>query len=148
MKLSRAEKAEIYPLWLSCPEVTVLEDPMDDASLDIAAKSSPQCAFCDVTGAQQTLFEGARAFICDTCIMAGARHLSEVSSERRFKCAHEAIAWHFAGLPQEEIVTTARLFPGHMRADRDRPALCAADPLPRTLRAASLRDAKLCSADR
>jgi hypothetical protein len=30
---------------------------------------------------------------------------------------HEAVAWHFAGLAQDEIVTTSRQFPGHMRAD-------------------------------
>ncbi|PBB87882.1 MULTISPECIES: ATP-dependent Clp protease adaptor ClpS [unclassified Mesorhizobium] len=37
--------------------------------------------------------------------------------DRKFKYAYEAIAWHFAGLAQDEIVATSRQFPGHMRAD-------------------------------
>src|SRR6185437_15430751 len=36
---------------------------------------------------------------------------------RTFKYAHEAITWHFAGLAADEIVTTSRQFPAHMRAD-------------------------------
>ena len=39
------------------------------------------------------------------------------SPKERFKFAHEAIAWHFEGLSQDELVTTSRRFPGHMRAD-------------------------------
>ncbi len=42
---------------------------------------------------------------------------SVVSFSGTFKFAHEAIAWHFAGLSHEEVVTTSRQFPGHMRAD-------------------------------
>lgn len=34
-----------------------------------------------------------------------------------FKYAYQAIAWHFAGLAPDEVVTTSRQFPGHMRAD-------------------------------
>lgn len=36
---------------------------------------------------------------------------------RPFKYVYEAIGWHFAGLPPEQLVATARKFPGHMRAD-------------------------------
>jgi ATP-dependent Clp protease adapter protein ClpS len=42
---------------------------------------------------------------------------SDPPRDRAFKYAHEAIAWHFSGLPPDEIVTTSRQFPGHMRAD-------------------------------
>ncbi|MDX8504804.1 ATP-dependent Clp protease adaptor ClpS [Mesorhizobium captivum] len=37
--------------------------------------------------------------------------------DKKFKYAHEAIAWHFAGLAHDEIIATSRQFPGHMRAD-------------------------------
>ncbi|MDX8500924.1 ATP-dependent Clp protease adaptor ClpS [Mesorhizobium sp. VK4C] len=39
------------------------------------------------------------------------------SRDKKFKYAHEAIAWHFAGLAHDEIIATSRQFPGHMRAD-------------------------------
>lgn len=78
----------------------------------------PRCAFCGkIADDEQTLFKGQNALICDTCILTGANHLSEVSRKKKFKYAYEAISWHFAGLAHDEIVTTSRQFPGHMRAD-------------------------------
>jgi ATP-dependent Clp protease adapter protein ClpS len=44
-------------------------------------------------------------------------HPAQVSRNKKFKYAHEAIAWHFAGLAHDEIIATSRQFPGHMRAD-------------------------------
>lgn len=44
----------------------------------------------------------------------------DVSSEPnnvQFKYAYEALARHFAGVPQDQLVTTSRRFPGHMQAD-------------------------------
>ena len=42
---------------------------------------------------------------------------SDLSHNKTFKYAYEAIAWHFSGRAPDEIVTTSRQFPGHMRAD-------------------------------
>jgi hypothetical protein len=42
---------------------------------------------------------------------------AEASRTKRFKYAHEALAWHFAGMAQDQLVTVSRRFPGHMRAD-------------------------------
>jgi ATP-dependent Clp protease adapter protein ClpS len=39
------------------------------------------------------------------------------SKQLKFEWACEAIAWHFAGIPSDQLVTTVRQFPGHMRAD-------------------------------
>ena len=84
----------------------------------VSEAGEPRCAFCyDGATVDRTLFQGKSAMICDTCVQTAANHLSEVSRRKTFKCAYEAISWHFAGLAQEEIVTTARQFPGHMRAD-------------------------------
>lgn len=81
-------------------------------------EGKPHCAFCGKPADDhQTLFKGQSALICDTCLLTGANHLSEVSRNKRFKYAYEAIGWHFAGLAHDEIVTTSRQFPGHMRAD-------------------------------
>jgi AAA+ superfamily predicted ATPase/ATP-dependent Clp protease adapter protein ClpS len=83
-----------------------------------ANNDKPNCSFCDKpSDNEQSLFKGNSASICDDCIMTGTNHLSNVSRKKKFKYAYEAIAWHFAGLPHDEIVTTSRQFPGHMRAD-------------------------------
>ncbi|MGY3033862.1 hypothetical protein ACVIIV_003032 [Bradyrhizobium sp. USDA 4354] len=38
-------------------------------------------------------------------------------SEIQFEWARDAIAWHFADIPPNSLVTMVRQFPGHMRAD-------------------------------
>jgi len=38
-------------------------------------------------------------------------------SEIQFECARDAVAWHFADIPPNSLVTMLRQFPGHMRAD-------------------------------
>ncbi|TGT69752.1 AAA family ATPase [bacterium M00.F.Ca.ET.159.01.1.1] len=48
---------------------------------------------------------------------AAIGHPTQDSRDRKFKYAHEAIAWHFSGLAHDEIIATSRQFPGHMRAD-------------------------------
>jgi ATP-dependent Clp protease adapter protein ClpS/broad-specificity NMP kinase len=91
--------------------------------LRITADASPasgeqRCAFCcNSASADRTLFKGVTALICDACVQTAAEHLSDANRRKTFKYAYEAIAWHFAGLAQEEIVTVTRQFPGHMRAD-------------------------------
>jgi ATP-dependent Clp protease adapter protein ClpS len=87
----------------------------------IPAAGEARCAFCfNVATPERTLIQGKTAFICDACVQTAAGHLSEIARQKPFRCAHEAIAWHFSGLAQEEIVTTMRRFPGHMRADLQR----------------------------
>ncbi|SDJ68571.1 ATP-dependent Clp protease adaptor protein ClpS [Bradyrhizobium sp. Rc2d] len=38
-------------------------------------------------------------------------------SEIHFELARDAVAWHFADIPPNSLVTMVRRFPGHMRAD-------------------------------
>jgi ATP-dependent Clp protease adapter protein ClpS len=76
------------------------------------------CNFCgELAAPDQVLFKGKSALICDDCLQVGANHLSESSRKKQFKYAYEALAWHFAGIPQDQLTTTSRQFPGHMRAD-------------------------------
>ena len=76
------------------------------------------CSFCgERADDERGLLKGRAALICDSCILLGTNRLSEASRNKKFKYAYEAIAWHFAGLAQDEIITTSRQFPGHMRAD-------------------------------
>jgi ATP-dependent Clp protease adapter protein ClpS len=76
------------------------------------------CAFCGnmhLDGANA--LKGRSATICDSCLMDGASKIAKSSSSKSFKHAHEAISWHFAGTPKDQLVATTRRFPGHMRAD-------------------------------
>jgi ATP-dependent Clp protease adapter protein ClpS len=82
----------------------------------LAAKN--RCAFCgEPVRPEMMSLRGKNALICDDCILIGARNLSQASRTRQFKYAHEALACHFAGIQQDQLVTTTRQFPGHMRAD-------------------------------
>ena len=99
-------KADGHSLTLSCEPIG-----LDD-------QSRKSCGFCGVPPpADQVLFQGKSAYICDDCILVAASHLTSASNRKKFKYTHEAIAWHFAGIPQDQLVATSRLFPGHMRAD-------------------------------
>ncbi|HRX79991.1 MAG TPA: ATP-dependent Clp protease adaptor ClpS, partial [Pirellulaceae bacterium] len=82
------------------------------------SNDQPTCAFCGTIARQdQTVFTGRTAAICDECTLVAANHLSEVTKTKAFRYGYEALAWHFAGIPHDSLVTTTRQFPGHMRAD-------------------------------
>src|SRR5215831_9881831 len=77
-----------------------------------------RCAFCGkLERPGQRLFKRYSAAICHACMVAGANHFAEASKARPFKYAHQALAWHFTGTPRDQIVSTSRQFPGHIRAD-------------------------------
>jgi ATP-dependent Clp protease adapter protein ClpS len=80
-------------------------------------RDEPHCAVCGGIAGEQDLIRGEQALICAPCVLTAASRLADASRSRNFKYAHEAITWHFAGLAQDEIVSTSRQFPGHMRAD-------------------------------
>ncbi|MEQ1694696.1 MAG: ATP-dependent Clp protease adaptor ClpS [Hyphomicrobiaceae bacterium] len=76
------------------------------------------CAFCSKPAdASEVNFKTAGALICSDCIQQAAGQLGEATKTVRFKYAHEALTWHFAGIAKDQLVTTSRQFPGHMRAD-------------------------------
>lgn len=77
-----------------------------------------RCGLCFTAATtERTLFQGNSTPVCDACVQMAAGHLLEVSRRKTFKYAYEVIGWHFANLAPNEIVTAARRFPGHMRAD-------------------------------
>jgi AAA+ superfamily predicted ATPase/ATP-dependent Clp protease adapter protein ClpS len=76
-----------------------------------------RCSVCSEPADEQDLVRTEHAPVCASCVLTAAARLSEAARTRTFRYAHEAIAWHFAGLAQDEIVANARQFPGHMRAD-------------------------------
>jgi ATP-dependent Clp protease adapter protein ClpS len=82
------------------------------------ADGTRQCSFCGRPQGDVTMFyAGQSGCICDGCLLAGAERIAVGVKSHQFKFAHEALAWHFAGMLKDEIVSSSRLFPGHMRAD-------------------------------
>ena len=57
------------------------------------------------------------ALVCDDCIYDITKSLPELTRRKPFDYACEALAWHFAGIPRDQLIATSRQFPGHMRAD-------------------------------
>lgn len=89
-----------------------------DSAAGISDGVGRQCSFCSKPqGDAKWLYAGRDGHICDACLLAGAEHLAAAAKSQQFKFAHEALAWHFAGILTDEIVSSSRVFPGHMRAD-------------------------------
>jgi ATP-dependent Clp protease adapter protein ClpS len=84
----------------------------DDEMLDV------RCKLCGALGSEnQVSLKGIVTLICDDCMYEVATNLPEIVSNKQFDHACDALAWHFAGIPRDQLVSTSRLFPGHMRAD-------------------------------
>ncbi|WP_290541541.1 ATP-dependent Clp protease adaptor ClpS [Aestuariivirga sp.] len=79
----------------------------------------PRCAFCErLTPEGQRRYTRGKATICQDCLAAGYAQFRSDGGERPdFGYAFQALGWHFAGIPKNLITSTARGFPGHMRAD-------------------------------
>ena len=75
---------------------------------------------CDLCGAPATdneiVLAANTVCVCNRCLLA-VRCASEDIPGDEFRYACVAIDWHFAGVPQHQLVTRSRQFPGHMRAD-------------------------------
>ena len=55
--------------------------------------------------------------VCDDCMNEIRRTLPDVASNKQFDFAYHALSTHFSGTAADELVSTSRKFPGHMRAD-------------------------------
>jgi ATP-dependent Clp protease adapter protein ClpS len=76
------------------------------------------CKLCgDFAGENQVRLAGKTAAICDDCTLAVADNVADISRTKQFRFVSEALEWHFAGVPDDQMVATSRQFPGHMRAD-------------------------------
>src|SRR5215210_3489999 len=70
-----------------------------------------RCKVCGTLATSNPL--SLSAVICNTCNDKAASK----REHKQFEFAFEALAWHFAGIPQDRLVATSRQFPGHMRPD-------------------------------
>src|SRR5229473_556178 len=77
-----------------------------------------RCKLCGALSKKNLVSpKGMAALVCDDCMYEVTSKLPEVTRKKQFNYACEALAWHFAGVPRDQLVSTSRLFPGHMRAD-------------------------------
>jgi hypothetical protein len=87
----------------------------------VAVAESGENRRCKICGAlyskNRPALKNVATLICDDCIYEVVGKLPEVISDKPFEYACEALAWHFAGIPLDQLVATSRQFPGHMRAD-------------------------------
>jgi ATP-dependent Clp protease adapter protein ClpS len=103
----RRTRAAGHPLALRSEKVT------DDGDI-----SDYHCRLCgSFFNEDGEELEGAAALLCSDCLYEISRTLPESATSRQFEHACDALAWHFAGIPNGQLVTTSRQFPGHMRAD-------------------------------
>jgi ATP-dependent Clp protease adapter protein ClpS len=76
------------------------------------------CKLCGALSTRNALpLKGMETLICDDCMYEITSTLPEVVSNKQFEYACDALAWHFAGIPRDQLVATSRQFPGHMGAD-------------------------------
>ncbi len=76
------------------------------------------CKLCGAFSNENWLsLRGAMTLICDDCTGEVTNNLSDVTRTKQFSHACDALNWHFAGIPRDQLVATTRQFPGHMRAD-------------------------------
>jgi ATP-dependent Clp protease adapter protein ClpS len=82
-----------------------------------AATTKDGCDLCGaLTPGTDILLAGKTGRLCAACLLA-VRLASEEMPGEQFRYACVALDWHFAGIPRSQLVTRAREFPGHMRAD-------------------------------
>lgn len=107
---------------------SVLDKPAADAMALIAKVNDNGKAACGTypsavakalleTAQERIRISGHPLRITTETIAANDDALSDTSRKRQFKYAHEALASHFAGFPLDQLVSTSRQFPGHMRVD-------------------------------
>ena len=76
------------------------------------------CKLCGAFSNENRLeLRGVTTLVCDDCAGEVTNSLSEVTRTKQFSHACDALDWHFAGIPRDQLVATTRQFPGHMRAD-------------------------------
>ena len=75
------------------------------------------CKLCGELCDNWVSIKDTMTLVCENCVGVIASDLPEVVGNKQFDHAWEALALHFAGIPRDQLVSTSRQFPGHMRAD-------------------------------
>jgi ATP-dependent Clp protease adapter protein ClpS len=95
--------------------------PLKITSEAVGEAGDQRDGYCKPCGAfvgdHRLALTGAAALVCDGCMFEITSGVSEFTRTRQFEYACDALAWHFVGIPQDQLTATSRQFPGHMRAD-------------------------------
>ena len=77
-----------------------------------------RCKLCGALFSENRLsLKGMVTLVCNDCVYEVTSNLPDVVGNKQFDYACDALDWHFAGIPRDQLVSTSRQFPGHMRAD-------------------------------
>jgi ATP-dependent Clp protease adapter protein ClpS len=117
-----------YPRDIASEMLEAARQRIDDSGHPLRITSRPvtgdnelldrSCKLCgDLFGGTRISLKGNVTIVCDDCMDEIRSTLPEVVSNKQFDLACDALAWHFAGIPPDRLVSTSRQFPGHMRAD-------------------------------
>jgi ATP-dependent Clp protease adapter protein ClpS len=89
-----------------------------EAVAEPEAMDDGRCKLCRAPSAENRLsLKGVATLVCDDCMFDITDELPELTRKKQFGYACEALDWHFAGIPRDQLVATSRQFPGHMQAD-------------------------------
>ena len=116
-----------YPADIASEMLEAARQRIDDAGhpLRITSRATiadslvfnDRCKLCGEPFANRISLNGNVTFVCDDCVKGITSHLPEFTGGKQFDYAYQTLASHFAGIPMDRLVSTSRLFPGHMRAD-------------------------------
>lgn len=85
------------------------------------ASESLHASRCKLCGAaltdERTRQAGSAGPICDDCTLAVGNSMRDLTRTKPFNFARSALEWHFADIPRDQLIATARQFPGHMRPE-------------------------------
>ena len=82
------------------------------------AEIPSSCKLCGALSSENRLsLRGTVTLVCNDCVYEITDNLSDATGKKQFDYACDALAWHFAGIPRDQLAATSRQFPGHMRAD-------------------------------
>ena len=76
-----------------------------------------RCKLCGSFADEQIRPVSSATLICDDCTLAVVNDRDDLTRTKQFNFASAALEWHFAGVPQDQLIATSRQFPGHMRPE-------------------------------
>ncbi len=102
--------------------IRAVEAPLRITSEAVAEDDDGHDSRCKLCGAPSnknlvSLKGMSAVLVCDDCMYEVTSKLPEVVRKKSFDYACDALAWHFVGIPRDQLVASSRQFPGHMRAD-------------------------------
>jgi ATP-dependent Clp protease adapter protein ClpS len=104
----------VFPSAVAEAFVEAANDRIGRAGQRLVVKATPvgapeseqrKCGCCgEAIPRGRVAYSGAEAPICESCLVGGAAVISEATRTKQFKYAHEALSWHFVGVPKDQLI--------------------------------------------